>query len=101
MLLADDRWVRKLTASFYYQVALRLKGQVLRRAQAVRAPALVIQTEGDRAVVPAASQQAYKTLGSADKAWLSIPLLSHDFEFEPDREPLESGIARWVAQHVV
>ena len=101
MLLADERWVRRRTASFYFQVALQLRGQVLRRAREVRAPALVIQTEADRAVVAAASLECFKALGSVDKTWTSIPLLAHDFEFEPERGPLDDEIAGWMARFAV
>jgi alpha-beta hydrolase superfamily lysophospholipase len=98
MLLADERWVRRRTASFYYQIALRMRGNALRQAKLVRAPALVIQVERDRSVVASASKQCFKALGSADKQWLSIPEMAHDFEFEPARAPLDDAIVQWMGR---
>ncbi len=98
MLLADERWVRQRTASFYYQIALGLRGRVLKQARLVRAPALVIQTELDRSVVAKASEQCFKALGSAEKQWLSIPAMAHDFEFEPERGPLDRAIVQWMGR---
>jgi alpha-beta hydrolase superfamily lysophospholipase len=98
MLLEDERWVRRRTASFYYQVALGMRGKALRQARLVCAPALVIQTERDRSVVAKASEQCFKALGSADKQWLSIPEMAHDFEFEPARGPLDDAIVQWMSR---
>jgi alpha-beta hydrolase superfamily lysophospholipase len=98
MLLADERWVRRRTASFYYQIALGMRGKVLKQAPLVRAPALVIQVERDRSVVAQASEQCFKALGSAEKQWLSIPEMAHDFEFEPTRGPLDDAIIQWMGR---
>jgi alpha-beta hydrolase superfamily lysophospholipase len=98
MLLEDDRWVRRRTASFYYQIALGLRGKVLRQAPRVRAPALVIQVDRDRSVIAKASEQCFKALGSADKQWLMIPEMAHDFEFEPARGPLDDAIVQWMSR---
>jgi alpha-beta hydrolase superfamily lysophospholipase len=98
LLLEDERWVRRRTASFYYQIALGMRGKVLRQAKLVRAPALVIQVERDRSVVAKASQQCFKALGSADKQWLSIPEMAHDFEFEPARGPLDDAVVQWMGR---
>jgi alpha-beta hydrolase superfamily lysophospholipase len=98
MLLTDERWVRRRTASFYYQVALGMRGKVLKQAPRVRAPALVIQVDRDRSVIAKASEQCYKALGSADKRWLTIPDMAHDFEFEPARGPLDEAIVQWMGR---
>jgi alpha-beta hydrolase superfamily lysophospholipase len=100
MLLEDPYWVRERTASFYYQIALGMRGQVLRRAREVRAPALVIQAEEDRSVVPAAAHQLFKALGSVDKSWKPLPGYEHDSEFQANREALDNEIADWVARHI-
>lgn len=98
MLLEDERWVRRRTASFYYQIALGMRGKALRQAKLVRAPALVIQVERDRSVVAKASRQAFEALGSTDKKWLSVPDMAHDFEFEQARGPLDDAIVQWMAR---
>ncbi|HEV2235999.1 MAG TPA: alpha/beta fold hydrolase [Ktedonobacterales bacterium] len=98
MLLEDERWVRRRTASFYYQIALGMRGKALRQARLVRAPALVIQVERDRSVIARASEQCFKALGSAEKQWLSIPEMAHDFEFEPARGPLDDAIVQWMGR---
>jgi alpha-beta hydrolase superfamily lysophospholipase len=101
MLLADPNWVRARTAGFYYQVALLLKGQVLRRAREVRMPALVLQAGEDHSVVPAASHKCYLALGSSDKLWKLLPGMEHDAELGADRAALDDEIADWIARHMV
>jgi alpha-beta hydrolase superfamily lysophospholipase len=98
MLLEDERWVRRRTASFYYQIALGMRGKVLRQAPLVHAPALVIQVERDRSVIAKASRQCFEALGSAEKQWLSMPDMAHDFEFEPARGPLDDAIVQWMGR---
>lgn len=98
-LLNDDTyWVREETASFLYQIT-RMRMAALSQARLVRAPALVIQAEQDRSVIPAASKRAFDALGSADKTWKTYPGYAHDSEFEPDRVALDDDIAQWVKQH--
>ena len=98
MLNADSFWVRAQSAAFLLQVT-RLRTQMLRLAGAVRIPALVIQSEQDRSVVPAASRRAYEALGSADKTWKSYSVYAHDFEFEPARAQLDNDLADWIMRH--
>jgi alpha-beta hydrolase superfamily lysophospholipase len=101
MLGEDTYWVRVRTASFYYQIALRMKGQLMRRARQVRAPALVLQAGNDRSVVPTASHKCYLALGSVDKQWKLLPGMEHDSELEPDRAELDDEVAGWIARHMV
>ena len=99
MLDADTYWQRTQSATFIYQVMLRLRAAAMKRAPSIRTPALVLQSEGDRSVVPAASRRCYDLLGSADKTWKTYPGYCHDFEFEPDRTALDTDIAAWVMGH--
>lgn len=99
MVDADSYWVRAQTSAFLYQVALKMRGGALRQARDVRAPALVIQSERDVAVVPAATRRCYEALGSAEKRWQTYPAYAHDAEFEADRAALDDDIAQWVAAH--
>jgi alpha-beta hydrolase superfamily lysophospholipase len=99
MLEADTYWVKWQSASFLYQIGLRMRGKVLARAKEVRAPAFVVQGEADRVVVPAATKQYFETLGSADKTYKTYPGYAHDCEFEPDRSALDQDIAAWAHAH--
>lgn len=99
MLDADTYWQRTQSAAYIYQVLLRLRNSAIKRTPSVRTPSLVIQSEGDLSVVPAASRRCYDMLGSADKTWKSYPDFSHDFEFEPRRAALDADIAAWVMGH--
>jgi len=99
MLEADTYWVKTQSASFLYQVGLRMRGQVMAQAQEVRAPALVVQGEGDVVVSQPATKQYFETLGSADKTIKTYPGYSHDCEFEPDRSALDQDIAAWMHAH--
>jgi alpha-beta hydrolase superfamily lysophospholipase len=101
MLQSDTYWVRGRSVAFYYQIALRMRGQALRRARAVRAPALVIQGGNDRAVDPAATRRCFEALGSPDKTYKSLPGFDHDCELQPERGPLDDEIAGWIARHMV
>ena len=76
MLDADTYWQRTQSATFIYQVMLRLRSAAMKRAPSIRTPALVLQSEGDRSVVPAASRRCYDILGSADKTWKTYPDLA-------------------------
>jgi alpha-beta hydrolase superfamily lysophospholipase len=99
MLEADTYWVRSESASFFYQIGLRMRSAALRQARGVRVPALVLQSEGDLSVIPAASHRAYEALGSKDKTWKTYPGYAHDCEFESDRSALDRDIAQWVLSH--
>lgn len=98
LLGADTFWVRAETASFLYQVT-RMRMAAISRARQVRAPALVIQCEADKAVKPAASRRMYEALGSMDKTWKTYPGFAHDFEFEPERALLDDDLVAWIKAH--
>ena len=91
MLEADTYWVKTQSASFLYQIGLRMRGQVMARAKEVRAPALVVQGEGDVVVSQPATKQYFETLGSADKTFKTYPGYSHDCEFETGPLGARSG----------
>jgi alpha-beta hydrolase superfamily lysophospholipase len=99
MLEADTYWVKTQSASFLYQIGLRMRGQVLARAKEVRAPALVVQCESDVVVSQPATKQYFETLGGADKTYKTYPGYSHDCEFEPDRSALDQDLAAWIHAH--
>jgi alpha-beta hydrolase superfamily lysophospholipase len=99
MLEADTYWVKTQSASFLYQIGLRMRGQVMARAKEVRAPALVVQGEGDVVVSQPATKQYFETLGSDDKTYKTYPDYSHDCEFETDRSALDQDIAAWIQVH--
>ncbi|MGO8946458.1 MAG: alpha/beta fold hydrolase [Ktedonobacterales bacterium] len=98
LLNADSYWVRHQSQSFLYQITL-MRQRVLGQARKVRAPALVIQTEGDETLVQPATRQCYLQLGSKDKTWKTYPGFAHDFEFEPGRGALDADLADWILAH--
>lgn len=98
MLEADSYWRRSLTASFLLQI-FYMRVQVLNLARNITIPALVIQAEQDKAVVPAASRKLYETLGSHDKSWQAYPDYAHDTEMEIDRTQLDRDIVAWIQAH--
>lgn len=95
MLDADQHWVRTESASFLYQITMMRLG-TLKSARQTRLPALVIQCDEDRAVVPAASRRMFDALASTDKTWKTYPGFAHDVEFEPERAILDDDIAQWI-----
>lgn len=98
MLNADPYWVRGESSSFLYQITL-LRSAMLKRARQVRVPALVLQSDTDLSIVPAASRQCFDALGSPDKTWKTYPGYYHDAEFERDRSALDDDIADWILRH--
>lgn len=100
MLNADTYWVREQSATFLLQIT-QMRTAVKRQASLVRTPALVLQSEQDRAIVPEAARQCYEWLGSADKTkkWKTYPDYAHDAEFEADRSALDDDIAEWILRH--
>lgn len=97
MLESDPYWRRDLTANFLLEI-FRLRLQVLKLAPRVTLPALVIQAEQDRSVVPAASRKLYDALGSRDKTWLTYPDYAHDTELEANRAQLDRDIVAWIQE---
>lgn len=95
MLQADNFWVRAQSGSFFYQI-LKLRGTMLKAARTVTIPALVMQSENDLAVVPAASRRCYDALGGKDKTWKMYPGFAHDFEFEAERAILDDDVSDWI-----
>lgn len=95
MLENDPYWRRDLTANFLLEI-FRLRLQVLKLAPRITIPALVIQAEQDKSVVPAASRKLYEALGSPDKTWLIYPNYAHDTELEADRTQLDRDLVAWI-----
>jgi alpha-beta hydrolase superfamily lysophospholipase len=100
MLLADPYWRRKQTASFLFQILL-MRLAVVKKAKHIAIPALVMQAEADKTVVPAATHKFYETLVSGDKMWKTYPGYSHDSEFEHDRSQLDNDLVTWIYEHSV
>lgn len=98
MLEADPYWRRELTANFLLEI-FRLRLQVLKLAPRITCPALVMQAERDRSVVPEASRKLYNALGSQDKTWKLYPGYAHDSELEIDRSQLDNDIIAWLEEH--
>jgi alpha-beta hydrolase superfamily lysophospholipase len=99
-LLRDDpNWVKQQSASFLYQVGLRMASGLLKQAKAVRCPALVLQSDADKVLVIKMTRKLYEVLGSRDKTYKTYPAFAHDFEFEPGRAVLDEDIVAWCANH--
>ena len=98
MLDADTFWRREETASFFFQILL-MRSAILDKAKHIAIPALVIQAEEDKSVVPEASHKLYETLASKDKTWKTLPNYEHDSEFEQDRSLLDNTVTAWIGEH--
>lgn len=98
MLEADPYWRRDLTANFLLEI-LRLRLQVLKQAPRITLPALVLQVEQDKSVIPSASRKLYEALSSRDKTWRLYPDYAHDTELEADRTQLDRDIVEWICAH--
>lgn len=98
MLLADPYWRRKQTASFLFQILL-MRLAVVKKAKHIAIPALVMQAEADKTVVPAATHTFYETLVNGDKTWRTYPGYNHDSEFEHDRSQLDNDLVTWIYEH--
>jgi len=99
MLEADPYWRRDLTANFLLEI-FRMRLQVLKLAPRITLPALVMQAEQDKSVVPAAARKLYEALGSHDKTWKSYPGYAHDTELEAERTQLDQDIVEWIKTRV-
>lgn len=95
MLEADPLWHRTQTATFLVQI-LRMRLAVPRLAKRITIPALVIQCEQDKAVIPAGTRKLYEALASRDKTWQAYPTYHHNFEFEADRQQLDDDLVAWI-----
>lgn len=98
MLAEDTYWQRAQTATFMLQI-LQMRTAILKQASRITVPALVLQAEEDKAVVPDATRKLYETLASSDKTWRSYPGYAHDTELEHDRALLDNDIVGWIKAH--
>ena len=98
MLQADSFWRREETASFFFQIFF-MRLAILKKAASITIPALVMQAEADKSVVPEATHKLYETLTSSNKTWKTYPRYCHDSEFEPDRSLLDNDLVTWIAEH--
>lgn len=99
MLREDPNWVKQQSASFLYQVGLRMSAGLMKLAKTVRCPALVLQSDADKVLVIKKTRKLYELLGSRDKTYKTYPAFAHDFEFEPGRAVLDEDIVVWCANH--
>lgn len=98
LLQNDPYWVYERTKSFYWQIT-QMKMKVLGEAKKLTLPVFVIQSEADKAVVPAATQKAFDTISSTDKIMRTYPNYDHDCEFQIDRSLLDHDITEWIKEH--
>lgn len=98
MLEADPYWRRELTANFFLQI-FRMRLQMLDLARGINVPALVMQVEQDKSVIPLAARKLYEALGSVDKTWKTYADYAHDTELEKEREILDRDIVEWIQAH--
>jgi alpha-beta hydrolase superfamily lysophospholipase len=98
MLNADPHWRRDLSANFWLEI-MRMRLQVLKLAARITLPALVLQVEQDKSVIPEASRRLYETLASRDKSWKLYPDYAHDAELEAERTQLDQDIVEWIQAH--
>lgn len=99
LLRSDPNWVRQQSASFLYQVGLRMRGALLKQAKAALCPTLVLQADDDKVLVVRRTRKMYDVLGARDKTYKTYPGFAHDFEFEPGRAVLDEDIALWCFDH--
>lgn len=95
MLEADPYWRRDLTATFLFQI-FQMRVRLLKLAPQVHIPALVMQAEQDKSVVPAATRQLFDALASSDKTWKLYPNYAHDTQLEIERTQLDQDIVEWI-----
>jgi alpha-beta hydrolase superfamily lysophospholipase len=100
MLQADPYWRRKQTASFWFQISLMLLA-LLKQTKHITNPALVMQADADKALVPEASRNLYDALVSNDKTWKTYPGYSHDSEFEADRSLMDNAVVTWIREYAI
>ena len=77
-----------------------MRSTMLKQAQRITLPALVLQAEADRTVLPEASRAFFETLASRDKIWKTYSGYAHDPQFEADRSVLDADIANWIREHI-
>lgn len=95
---ADTYWVYERTKSFYWQIT-QMRASTLARAAKITIPALVLQAENDKSVVPAATKRAFDQLGSQDKTLKTYPEIDHDSQFSQVRAELDDDVVGWVTTH--
>jgi alpha-beta hydrolase superfamily lysophospholipase len=95
LLQTDPYWQRTQTASFLVQILLMKQG-ILKQAQQINLPTLLMQAADDQVVVISASRKLYTALASSEKTWIAYPNYWHDSQFEADRSQMDHDIVNWI-----
>lgn len=78
---------------------LRGGREVLRRAEALRTPLLILQGTADRVVDPGGAEVLAARAGSADKTLRQYEGLYHEVLSEPERDQVLADLLTWLDAH--
>ncbi|NUN14165.1 MAG: lysophospholipase [Myxococcales bacterium] len=92
----SDPLVNKNVTARWYTEALAAQQKLLKGAQRVYVPILVLQGESDRVTDPVAARQLFERLGSEDKQFVGYKGLYHEILNEIERETVISDIIAWL-----
>jgi len=66
----------------------------------IKIPLLIVHGKGDTIVYPIGSQYIYKRAGSADKVFMDIPDVKHEFWEDPDKSKIFAQIIEWLNNRI-
>ncbi len=94
-----DPLVNKTTTARWYTEALAQQQLVLRHADRIQVPLLLMQAGSDRIADPDVSQNFLAALGSADKEMKWYEGMYHEIFNEIQKEDVFADLAAWLQKH--
>ena len=96
----DDPMVHDWVSSRLFVDMVAAGEEALERAADFRLPVFLIQGELDRLCDPAATEEFYAAVGSADKTMHIWPGLFHEVHNEPEKDQVLREMVEWVLAHI-
>lgn len=95
-----DPLVHKVATARWYTEALAQQGTVLRNADRIQVPILVMQAGADKVVDPEVSQNFLAAVGSADKELRWYDGLYHEIFNETIKQEVFADLETWLSKHL-
>lgn len=92
---ANDPLVLSVASSRWFTETKAAQADLMQRAREIKAPFLFLVSGADELADPAAAEEVYHNLGSADREFELLPELKHEILNEAEWEPLARKIVDW------
>jgi alpha-beta hydrolase superfamily lysophospholipase len=91
-----DRTLSRVATPRWFCASTQAQAEILRRADEIRTPTLILHGTADRIADLKAARELYEKLGSPDKTFKPYDAMRHETLREVDREQVWSDIVAWL-----